>query len=77
MTSKSPRHRRPDAERAAAQKLLISLDLAVDSFARAAASDDVSLTVDYFAVTERVKALIAQRPRKLLETLAEEIAATC
>lgn len=65
----------PDAEREHAQKLLISLEMSVDSFARAAARDDVLLTVNYFEVTERVKKLVAQRPRKLIETLAEEMAA--
>ena len=65
----------PDAERAHAQKLLISLEMEVDGFARAAAQDDVALTVNYFDVTQRMKSLVAQRPRKLLETLAEEIAA--
>ena len=65
----------PDEERACAQKLLISLEMSVNSFARAVKTDDVALTVDYFAVTQRVKILVAERPRKLLETLAEEIAA--
>ena len=65
----------PDEERAQAQKLLISLEMSVDSFCQAAATDDLSLTVDYFDVTQRVKHFTAERPRKLLETLAEEIAA--
>lgn len=65
----------PEAERARPQRLLISLEMSVDGFARAAAADDVALTVDYFDVVQRVKKLVAERPRKLLETLAEEIAA--
>ena len=65
----------PEAERADSQRLLISLEMQVDSFARAAAEDDVTLTVDYFAVAQRIKAVVATRPRQLLETLAEEIAA--
>lgn len=63
----------PETERAAAQRLLVSLEMQVDSFARAAVADDVTLTVDYFAVAQRIKALAAERPRQLLETLAEEI----
>ena len=63
------------AERARAQKLLISLEMGVDSFRPAARRDDIALTVNYFDVAERVKALVAKdRPRKLLETLAENIA---
>ncbi len=65
----------PDAERARAQKLLISLEMAVESFRPAAKADDVALTVDYHAVTEQVKRIVTQRQRKLLETLAEQIAA--
>ena len=49
--------------------------MAVESFGPAAAADDVSLTVNYFEVAERVKHFAAERPRKLLETLAEEVAA--
>jgi dihydroneopterin aldolase len=65
----------PEAERADAQRLLVSIEMQVDSFARSAAADDVALTVDYFTVSQHVKAIAAERPRHLLETLAEEIAA--
>jgi len=64
----------PDEERTQPQRLLISLDLTVDCVANAAATDDVTKTVNYFDVAQQVKALAAKRPRKLLETLAEEIA---
>jgi len=65
----------PDEERSRTQKLLISLELTIDSFDPASVTDDISHTVNYFDVAERVKSLAGQRPRKLLETLAEEIAA--
>jgi dihydroneopterin aldolase len=65
----------PDDERKRPQKLLITLEIAVENLRRAAKNDDIAATVDYFAVTERVKALAATKPRKLLETLAEDIAA--
>jgi dihydroneopterin aldolase len=65
----------PKEERAHVQKLLISLEMSVESFAEAAQTDDVSLTVNYFIVAQRVKTFTTERPRKLLETLAEEIAA--
>jgi dihydroneopterin aldolase len=65
----------PDEERAEPQKLLMTLDLWVESITRAAAMDDITRTVDYYQVTARIKALVIERQRKLLETLAEEIAA--
>jgi dihydroneopterin aldolase len=64
-----------EEERAQPQRLLVSLEMSVDGFPQAAASDDLALTVDYFTVAQRVKTLAAERPRHLLETLAEEIAA--
>jgi dihydroneopterin aldolase len=64
----------PAAERAKPQKLLISLTMEVASLRRAAKADDLAATVDYFAATERVKAVAARPPRKLIETLAENIA---
>jgi len=65
----------PEEERVQPQRLLVTLGMHVDSFAEAVKADDVSLTVDYFTVAQRVKAFAAERPRKLIETLAEEIAA--
>ena len=64
----------PDAERAAAQRLTVNLTLEPARGFRGL-DDDLAKTVDYFAVCEAVKALSAARPRKLIETLAEEIAA--
>ena len=64
----------PEEERAQPQRLLVSLEMSVDGFPQAAATDDLALTVDYFTVAQRVKAVAAERPRHLLETLAEEIA---
>jgi len=65
----------PEEERAQRQRLLVTLELHVGDFTEAAKADDVSLTIDYFTVAQRVKAFAAERSRKLLETLAEEIAA--
>ena len=63
----------PDEERAAPQRLTASLALEpVRDFH--ALDDRLENTVDYFAVGEAVKAIAAARPRRLLETLAEEIA---
>lgn len=63
----------PDDERAAPQRLTANLVLEpIRGFS--ALGDDIENTVDYFAVCEAVKALSLARPRRLIETLAEEIA---
>ncbi|MEZ0298124.1 MAG: dihydroneopterin aldolase [Candidatus Methylacidiphilales bacterium] len=64
----------PDEERATLQKLLVNLELYVESFANAAANDDLSNTVDYSDVVLKVRALTLNHPRKLIEALAEDIA---
>jgi dihydroneopterin aldolase len=64
----------PDSERQNAQRLLMSLDISTDSFPHAASTDNLAWALNYDEVIERVKNLAAKRPRKLLETLAEEIA---
>ena len=64
----------PDEERAAAQRLTVSLVLEPIRDFRAL-DDQIGNAVDYFALTEFVKAFALARPRRLIETLAEEIAA--
>ena len=64
----------PDAERREAQRLLISLEMSVDSFSHAAGTDNLARTVNYFDVAQHVKSIVTERSRKLLETLAEEMA---
>lgn len=64
----------PDEERAATQRLTVNLVLEpVHGFS--ALGDALENTVDYFRVCEDVKTLSLARPRLLIETLAEEIAA--
>lgn len=64
----------PDEERTQPQRLTVSLRMEpVRGFAEL--GDDLARTVDYFAVSQAVKTLAAARPRRLIETLAEEIAA--
>lgn len=65
----------PEAERAEAQELRIDLDLDLD-VRGAAAADDFEKTVDYASVSGLVQRTAAARPRKLIETLAEDIAQT-
>ncbi len=64
----------PEEERAQPQRLLVTLEMEVDHFSRAAATDNIALSVNYFDVVERVKSVATLRPRKLLETLVEELA---
>ena len=57
-------------EREAEQRLLVSIDMTVDSRA-AAKSDDVKKTINYFDVTQDVKSL-AIKERKTIERLLFE-----
>lgn len=63
----------PDDERARPQRLLISVELFLDT-SGAARTDDLSMTVDYFALAGRIRALGGDREWKLIETLAAEVA---
>lgn len=63
----------PDAERATPQQLLVNVVLTpLSSFD--GLNDDLARTVDYDAAARRITALAAERPRHLIETLADEIA---
>jgi dihydroneopterin aldolase len=64
----------PDEERVAAQRLTASLVLEPIRDFRAL-EDRIENTVDYFVLSEFVKHLSLARPRQLIETLVEEIAA--
>ena len=64
----------PDEERATPQRLTVTLTLEPTMDFRAL-NDEIGATIDYAAVCEAVKALAAARPRRLVETLAKEIAA--
>lgn len=63
----------PDAERAASQTLWATLMLTPRS-GFVGLGDDIARTVDYHAVAMAVRQLAASRPRRLIETLAEDIA---
>ena len=62
----------PDAERVEAQRLTLNLVL-VPSAPLSDLGDELGRTVDYFALTRRVRQIAVARPRRLIETLAEEI----
>ncbi|MFM8717022.1 MAG: dihydroneopterin aldolase [Spartobacteria bacterium] len=62
----------PDAERMEAQEVEVDLRIRpARNFVEM--QDEIALTVDYAAVCQRVAALAAERPRRLIETLAREI----
>jgi dihydroneopterin aldolase len=65
----------PDLERAAAQRLLITVEMEFD-FSAAARSNDVADTIDYFAVCQRLLRFGEGRSWKLIEKLATDIANT-
>ncbi len=63
----------PDEERQSRQEVVV--DLCVEpSIPFADLADDITKTIDYAALADRVVALAAGRPRHLIETLAVEIA---
>lgn len=63
----------PDQEREKPQRLLVTVEMALDLSA-AAASDDLTQTVDYDAVCQRLLRFGEGRNWKLIEKLAEDIA---
>jgi dihydroneopterin aldolase len=63
----------PDAERAAPQRLLLTVEMETD-FTQAAATDDLTATIDYYAVTQRLLKLGEGRSWRLIEKLANDIA---
>ncbi|HEY5353345.1 MAG TPA: dihydroneopterin aldolase [Streptosporangiaceae bacterium] len=62
-----------DSERHDGQEFGVDAVLWVDT-AAAAASDDLSLTVDYAAMAGRLAAIVAGPPVRLIETLAQRLA---
>lgn len=65
-----------DFERRQGQVFLIDLVLGLDT-SPAAASDDLSDTVDYGSLVAQVKAAVERDPVDLIETLAQRIADVC
>lgn len=63
----------PDEERAAAQELRVGVVIEL-AMPFAAMADDLARTLDYAALAGEIQALAAERPRRLIETLASDIA---
>ena len=62
-----------DSERRDGQEFLVDAVIWLDT-AGAAASDDLGLTVDYAALADRLAAIVAGPPVRLIETLAHRLA---
>lgn len=63
----------PEEERSAPQRLLLDLRFAaLDQ--PADLGDDITTTIDYFELSRQVVAFAGERPRKLIETLGDELA---
>jgi dihydroneopterin aldolase len=65
----------PDAERARPQRLLLTVEMESD-FSKAAKTDSITDTIDYFAVSQRLLKFGEGRSWKLIEKLAADIADT-
>jgi len=60
-------------ERQVEQRLLLDLELGVDN-KKAAVSDNLDDALDYFQISQRVRAFVVEQRVQLVETLAERIA---
>ncbi len=63
----------PEEERASLQTLFLSLAMIPEKTFRAL-EDRIERTVDYEAVARRVQEVAGERPRRLVETLADDVA---
>jgi len=63
----------PDAERARPQRLLLTVEMDFDC-SKAAVSDGIADTIDYFAVSQRLLKFGDRREWKLIERLAADVA---
>ncbi len=63
----------PDDERAEPQTLLLTIRM-TPSQGFDGLGDEISRTIDYYAVSLEIETLAASKPRRLIETLAVEVA---
>lgn len=64
------------AERETGQEFRVDIEMGVDIDA-AASSDDLTTTVDYSVIAERVHAIVTGEPVDLIETVAMRIIDSC
>ena len=62
-------------ERQVEQKIMINLEMATD-ITQAAQTDDLAHTLDYKAISQRIRVLVKDNQPQLVETLIELIAST-
>ena len=62
-------------ERQVHQKITINLEMATD-ISKAASTDDLEYTLDYKAISQKIRTLVDENQPKLVETLIELIAKT-
>ncbi len=67
------RHGVLDEERRAGQEFVVDVELRLD-LRLAGADDDLTQTVDYRLVYDRIRAIVEGEPVQLIETVAERIA---
>ncbi|WP_018969643.1 dihydroneopterin aldolase [Rubritalea marina] len=65
----------PDEERAQQQVIHLNLEM-IPARGFSELDEDIDQALNYYEVSQRVKAVAADKPRKLIETLAEEVCAT-
>lgn len=65
-----------DTERRDGQEFVVDVEVGLDTRA-AAMSDDLSATVDYGALAQRLHDAIVSEPVDLIETLAQRLADVC
>jgi FolB domain-containing protein len=64
----------PDEERRQSQEILVHVTL-FPMASQEPLDDDIDRTVNYYAVSLRIDEVAREKPRKLIETLAEDFAA--
>ena len=62
-----------DWERTIKQKIVLDIEMGFD-ISKAAASDDITLTLDYKIISDRIVDFVEHSQYRLVETLIEEIA---
>ncbi|MEU6039730.1 dihydroneopterin aldolase [Actinomadura sp. NPDC047616] len=70
------RHGALPAERELGQEFVVDVTLGLDT-RPAAAEDDLSRTVDYGSLADRLVAVVEGEPVALIETLADRLAGVC
>ncbi len=64
----------PDQERAKPQKLLCTATVPVPDLKKAAQTDDIQDTLNYFNLSQLLRQTAQAKERKLIETLASDLA---